>query len=68
VVTLTVTVHDDSGKQEDSTVQVADNDYFIVTTGACYVAHTNVFPKAGTHVLTIKGQRARHASPALVEP
>lgn len=61
VVTLTVTVHDDSGQQEDSTVTVADNDYFIVTTGSCYVAHTNAFPKSGTHVLTIKGQHAHLA-------
>lgn len=58
-MTLTVTVHDNSGQQEDATVEVMDDDYFIVCTGNCYVSHTNAFPKAGTHVLTIKGQRAR---------
>lgn len=37
---------------------VDDNDYFILTTGTCEVTNTQVYPTKGTHVITVKGQRA----------
>lgn len=58
-MTLTVHIHDNSGQQEDTTVEVQDDDYFLVTTGSCYEAGIQAYPKSGTHVITIKGQRAR---------
>jgi hypothetical protein len=53
---IRVTVEDtETGKTE--TQEVEANDYFILTTGACHVEHTQVYPTKGTHVLTIKGRR-----------
>jgi hypothetical protein len=52
---IRVTVEDtDTGKTE--TVEVAPNDYWMVTTGSCYVSSTQVYLKTGTHQLTIKGR------------
>lgn len=58
-MTLTVTIVENAtGTTENQ--EVADNDYFLICTGSCYEAGIQVYPKAGTHVITIKGQRARH--------
>jgi len=46
---------------ETQTVEVPDNEYFIITTGDCHVSHTQAYPTKGTHVLTIKGQQARRS-------
>lgn len=43
---------------KSQTQEVADNDYWIITTGACHVSHTQAFPTKGTHILKIKGQKA----------
>lgn len=59
-MTLTVTVHDDTGEQPDEVMHVADNDYLLVCHGTCYMAGVQAYPKVGTHVITVKGQRARH--------
>jgi hypothetical protein len=61
-MTLTVTVHDDSGEQEDSVVHVADDDYLLLCTGGCYEAGVQAYPRSGTHVITVKGQRARRTT------
>jgi hypothetical protein len=45
----------DTGKTETETI--ASNDYWIITTGTCYVSNTQVYPKTGTHQLTIKGRQ-----------
>lgn len=58
---LTVTVRDNK-TGETETRDVADNDYLLICTGGCYEAGIQVYPKSGTHVITIKGQRARRAS------
>jgi hypothetical protein len=63
-VTLTVSIHDDSGEQEDSVVHVPDDDYLLVCTGNCYEAGVQVYPRSGTHVITIKGQKAKAIPPA----
>lgn len=52
---IRVTVKDlETGATE--TVDIPMNDYWLLCTGTCHVAHTNVFPTKGTHVLTIKGR------------
>jgi hypothetical protein len=56
VVRIVVT---DLATGESETQDVADNDYWILTTGACHVSHTQVFPTKGTHILTIKGRNAQ---------
>lgn len=61
-MTLTVTVKDDE-TGDTQTVTVMDNDYFILCTGTCYVADTQAYLTKGTHVLTIKGQRAVRIPP-----
>ena len=43
---------------DEQTKAILDHDYLVITTGDCYVANTQIFPAKGTHVLTIKGQRA----------
>jgi len=51
-----VTVEDlESG--DKSAVVVAAGDYLLSTFEPCHLAGTQVFPKAGTHVLTIKDYR-----------
>lgn len=56
MTSLTVTVTDDE-TGESETVKVADNDYLLIVTGDCHLAHTNVYPAKGTHILTVKGRR-----------
>lgn len=58
-MTLTVTVHDDSGEQPDETMHVMDNDYLLVCCGTCYMDGVQAYPKSGTHVVTIKGHLGR---------
>lgn len=49
---IRVTVEDpDTGESE---TQEVEDDYILVTAGKCYVSYTQVFPKSGTHQLTIK--------------
>jgi len=55
-MTITVTVVDNEAGTTE-TREMPPHDYFIVTTGECHIAHINTYPKAGTHVLTIKGRR-----------
>ena len=52
-VKITVT---DPATGEVLAEQVIDNDYAIVATGSCHVAHINAYAN-GTRVLTIKGRR-----------
>jgi len=61
-MTLTVTVVDNVDGSSQ-TAEVLDDDYFILTTGSCYVHYTQVYPKTGTHILTIKGQRVKREQP-----
>jgi hypothetical protein len=56
-VTLTITVKDNE-TGETETREVPDNEYLLITTGSCYEAGVQVYPKSGTHVITIKGRRA----------
>lgn len=55
-MTLTVTIKDDE-TGEETISQVSNNDYLVVCSGDCYVSHTQSFPKFGTYILTIEGQR-----------
>lgn len=53
---LRVTVEDvATGDME--TVEIPSDEYFILTTGDCHVAHVNAHAN-GTHVLTVKGRRS----------
>lgn len=50
---IEITVRDlETGEAE---TEVIENDYFLVTAGSCRVTSTQLYPKSGTHVLTIKG-------------
>lgn len=53
---IRITVEDTENDTMETEV-IADNDYFIVTTGDCYVDHTQIYPGKGTHILTIKGRK-----------
>lgn len=56
-MSLKVTVVDEqTGDAETQTVP--DGDYLLIVTDPCYLAHTQTFPKSGTHQLTIKGRTA----------
>jgi hypothetical protein len=55
-VSLTVTVRDNE-TGEEQTAQVPDHDFFVVTTGDCYLDGVQSYPTKGTAVLTIKGRR-----------
>lgn len=54
-IRVTVT---DLGTGESETQEVWD-DYVIVTAGSCEVANIQTYPTKGTHVLTIKGRKAK---------
>jgi hypothetical protein len=55
-----VTIEDlEAGTKE--TMLVPNNDYYLLATGSCFVANTQVYPKSGTHVLTIKGRGGKRA-------
>lgn len=50
---IEITVRDlETGEVE---TKVIENDYALVTAGTCHLAHTQLYPKSGTHVLTLKG-------------
>lgn len=54
---LRVTVEDlETGEVE--TAEVPVDDYLILTTGRCELAHVQAYGN-GTHVLTVKNQRGR---------
>lgn len=54
-VVLRVTVEDvEAGTTE--VVEVPEDEYFILATGRCHVAHVQAHAN-GTHVLTVKGRR-----------
>lgn len=56
-VKITV-INDSTGVVEDTEEKVLpENDYLVTTTGECYVAAVQAYPKSGTHVVTIKGRR-----------
>ena len=57
-VALRITV-EDLKTGETSTQEMLEDDYFILTTGRCEVAGIQTYPTKGTHVITVKGQRAR---------
>ena len=57
-MSLTVTVKDNE-TGETETVQIPDHEYFLLTTGDCYVSHTQAYPSKGTHVLTIRGRHPK---------
>ncbi len=46
----------DTETGETETKQLPDNEYVLICTGDCHLAHTNAFAN-GTHVLTIKGRK-----------
>lgn len=56
-----VTVLDHATGQTE-TKEIPPGEYLIICTAPCDVAHTQVYPKSGTHVLTIKGRIAGRAS------
>jgi hypothetical protein len=56
-MSLTVTVRDNESG-EIQTARVQDDDYLLLVTGNCRLVNTQVYSGQGTHVLTIKGQRA----------
>jgi hypothetical protein len=51
---IRVTVTDLATGEEQ--IQEIRDDYVVVCAGSCYLAHTQIFPKSGTHQLTIKGR------------
>jgi hypothetical protein len=54
---LRITVEDlATGEKESRDLPM--NDFFIVCTGSCHIAHINDYPTKGTQVLTIKGRKA----------
>lgn len=56
-MSVRVTVEDlETGEQE--TVEIPDGEYLITCTEPCHVAHVQVYPTKGTHVVTIKGRGA----------
>ena len=57
-MSLTVTVRDNE-KGTEETRQVADDDYLLICVGNCYEDGIQIYPKSGTHVLTIKGCHPR---------
>lgn len=61
-----VTVEDLETGEKDVSL-LAAGDYMLTTFAPCYVANTNVYPKSGTHVITIKDHRPQDA-PRQVEP
>lgn len=60
-----VTVEDlaTGGKQA---MEVAAGDYILIPFAPCHVVGTEVYPTAGTHVITLKGHRP--AGPARPVP
>lgn len=54
-MSLRVTVVDEQ-TGETQTGTVPDNDYMLLVTGTCHLAHTQASDD-GTHVLTVKGRR-----------
>jgi hypothetical protein len=58
---LTVTVKDNETGQQQ-TVEVPEDDYFVVATGACRYT-VNAYAN-GTHVVTFKGRKPGLTAPA----
>jgi hypothetical protein len=52
----------DLGTGATETIEVPLHEYLLLTTGNCHVSATQVYPKKGTHVVTIKG-RAHQVRP-----
>lgn len=52
---IRVTVEDLATGESESVV--IRDDYVCIAAGSCYVSHTQVFPRSGTHQLTIKGRK-----------
>lgn len=51
-----ITVEDmDTGEKE--VIEIKD-DYVLIRTGECYLAHTNIY-STGTHILTIKNSKGQ---------
>lgn len=48
-----VTAHNIDNPAETESKVIKD-DYNLVCDGDCYVAHVQVYPKSGTHVITVK--------------
>lgn len=46
---------------EEAVQEVPNHDFFVLTTGDCYVDYTQVYPKSGTVQLTIKGRNGLKA-------
>lgn len=51
---LIVTVLDPA-TGETTTREVRPGDYALITCEPCFTHRTDVYPKAGTHVITVKG-------------
>lgn len=52
---IRVTVEDLATGEIGEHAEIRD-DYIVVCAGSCHVAHIQVYPTKGTHVLTIKGR------------
>lgn len=53
-----ITVEDLETGETESTV-LDDDNYVLITAGACRRTSVQAYPKSGTHVITIKGVRGR---------
>lgn len=58
---IRVTV-EDLEKGTTESIVVPMNEYWLITTGTCFLAHVNAYPKSGTCVLTIKGRTEQPAA------
>jgi hypothetical protein len=63
-IRVTVT---DIASGESETREVADGDYLCIAVDPCYLAHQQVYPTKGTHVLTIRGHAPRPAESVSAE-
>lgn len=55
-MTLRVTVEDIETGDTD-TAEVPEGDYLIICHDPCYEAGIQVYPRTGTHVITVKGRK-----------
>jgi hypothetical protein len=52
---IIVTV-EDAETGEKSTAEIED-DYIVICAGTCHVSHTQAYPTAGKHVITVEGRK-----------
>ena len=59
---------EDLATGQSSTVTIAEGDFMLIPTGACYLASTQRYEKSGTTVLTLKDHRPLRSTPDSGEP